>query len=584
MTRIDPVHRMTRADPAHHTIRIDLVHRTIPTDLAHHMVLPDHGMGNTTVHPVQVVIHMRRNGDTVRVLCRPVNVVGTTTTNIGHVRDVTLPNIMSIIHVTARREVARGILKKVSDLTRGTRERVADPTVPVLLNLGRGIAMVLVIDPVPEAQNTTRKIVMAGLVVPAAPLSMRKGITIARVPATPAILVVREDEPEHGVVHISPPSEPEYEHTFTPSPQSHPRYPHVAPPATESLRKTLVASPERRGTVPVLPSRTRSPIARSSPIGHATVPVPVDQNDAGLTDAEQERQNRFDELAGALDRTIIDVQDGEEKREENYRANEEERQRIFVENERRREIEVEERLEAMWKKVEDRLAALPSAVAMPAGSESTSTPPGGRSFEDNSIPDAFEPSAGPPDAPTPARHRVDGAASRHAADIREAILLGKEAAQAERERALELNEAARNRMQEEHKAHIRALEDELSAVRRELAEEKMARAAEEAGRHERKRAEMVAQTDLMRGQVGDLIGVLLDRRDVKAIRRHDSSDNDGKTWGGLTVIGPRCHSPLYELATFTTIRIRAKLVMEDGPGVRVRHASEAPAELDAEVM
>ena len=91
---------------------------------------------------------------------------------------------------------------------------------------------------------------------------------------------------------------------------------------------------------------------------HAAIVARSGPSGVGLADAEQERQNRFDDLARALDRTVVDLQDGEVKREQNYRANEEERMRVFIENERKRDIEAEQRLDAMWKKLEDRLAAL----------------------------------------------------------------------------------------------------------------------------------------------------------------------------------------------------------------------------------
>lgn len=254
-------------------------------------------------------------------------------------------------------------------------------------------------------------------------------------------------------------------------------------------------------------------------------------------DAEQERRSRFDELVGVLDRTILDLQNGEEKREENYRTNEEERERVFLENERRRDVAADQRREAVWKELEDRLAARlksPPVASMPAGSESPMQVllPGGGSLEGD-IPGAFELSSGPPNTMAPAVPQAGDATSmretpsRHMVDIREAIRLEREAAQAERERAQELERAARDQMREEHQAHIHALERELGAVRKELADEKVARASEEAARHERKRAEMLAQNDMMRNQLGDVIGLLLEWRDPKGIRGDDDRRQGG---------------------------------------------------------
>ena len=345
--------------------------------------------------------------------------------------------------------------------------------------------------------------------------------------------------PSHPAEHIQPRSPRalsvlEYpeddERTLEEEPHSPPRVvpepvPHEAPLTTH--RAEGIPPPITPLAIPHVP-----PVRAVSP-PHAIVMAPSGPSDVGLADAEQERQNRFDELAGALDRTIVDLQDGEEKREQNYRANEEERERIFIENERRRDIEAEQRREAVWKELEDRLAALPPAI--PGGPAGSPTPPGGGSFEGD-VPTP-EPSPGPPSTLAPAPPQADDAASivesmreaasRHAEDIREVIRLEREAAQAERERAHELDQAERNRMHEEYQAHIRALENELGAVRKELEDEKMARVTEEAERHERERAEMLEQNDMMRNQLGDLTNLVTEQRDEIARKRELADER----WG-----------------------------------------------------
>ena len=117
---------------------------------------------------------------------------------------------------------------------------------------------------------------------------------------------------------------------------------------------------------------------------------------------------------------------------------------------------------------------------------------------------------------------------RHAQDIHEVVRLEREAAQAERERAQELDRAERDRMHEEYQAHIRALEAELAAVRKELDDEKMARATEEAERHERERAEMLEQNDMMRNQLGDFTSLVTEQRDEIA-RKRELSDQRWET-------------------------------------------------------
>ncbi|EJF61726.1 hypothetical protein DICSQDRAFT_169744 [Dichomitus squalens LYAD-421 SS1] len=326
------------------------------------------------------------------------------------------------------------------------------------------------------------------------------------------------------------------QHVVVPVPSGEPvPIPHEVPPTTPS------AFPVGPSAVPMTPSvapmaPSAAPMAPSAvPPVMTTYPPPVTvvqppgpvglaysgPSDVAAADAERERQERFTELADIMDRTLLDLQDGEEKREQNYRANEEEREKMFTEAERRRDMEAQQRREAVWKELEDRLAALPPAVSGASPVPPPGEPPAG------DVP-VSEPGASPTTL-TPAPALADDAASivdsmraaaeRHAQDIHEVVRLEREAAQAERERAQELDRAERDRMHEEYQAHIRALESELSAVRKELEDEKMARATEEAERHERERAEMLEQNDMMRNQLGDLTNLVTEQRDEIARKR-----------------------------------------------------------------
>ena len=176
---------------------IDLARHMTVTDPARRMIhLTDHGMGSPVVHPVQIVIHMRRNGAVDHILGH-LDVLETTTTDISLA--IVLPDIMGIRVITAR---APRILEKVIDHTRGTLERVANPIyhlvlAPILLNTGRGLVMpvICVNDPVPELLNTTISISLvvaglSGLVLQV--LSIREGIIAQRVPATLAIPTVHQ--------------------------------------------------------------------------------------------------------------------------------------------------------------------------------------------------------------------------------------------------------------------------------------------------------------------------------------------------------------------------------------------------------
>ncbi|KAI0698973.1 hypothetical protein C8T65DRAFT_581645 [Cerioporus squamosus] len=227
--------------------------------------------------------------------------------------------------------------------------------------------------------------------------------------------------------------------------------------------------------------------------------------------------------------TIIDLQEGEEKREHNYRANEDERERLFMENERRRDEEAILRRDGVWKELEDRLATLPPVgeppVFMhPPAPETVQMPmpevPAG------DVPHTLSPAV-PMDADAVSLvETVQRAASLHAEEIREIVRAEREelqrereAAQAERERAQAEEAAEKARMHEEYQAHIRSLEAELEAVRKELEDEKMARATDEAERRERERAEMLEHNDLMRNQLGDLTNLVTEQRDEMAQKR-----------------------------------------------------------------
>ncbi|KAH9854565.1 hypothetical protein C2E23DRAFT_867186 [Lenzites betulinus] len=228
-----------------------------------------------------------------------------------------------------------------------------------------------------------------------------------------------------------------------------------------------------------------------------------------------------------------EVQDGEEKREENFRANEGDRQRIFEDNEKRRDEEAELRRENIWSELERRLGTLPPATegALPV------RPPGAPVTEEDvpmPEPSFVLPPEEPPQTVVPAvsaeteslAHSMLEAATRHADDIRQVVDREREElkrvhdeAQAERERAQAEAAAERERMHEEYQAHIRALEAELGAVRKELEDEKMAREAEEAERRETERAEMLERDEAMRNQLGDITNIVSEQRDEISRKR-----------------------------------------------------------------
>lgn len=329
-----------------------------------------------------------------------------------------------------------------------------------------------------------------------------------------------------------------------PAPSVAPPAPSVAPPAGDiaAIPSVVHGSPrteyeEGPSTIvyepPLSPTRTVPPPGLHP--GHPAQQMEVaysGPSDVELADNERERQERFEELAEGMQNTIVDLQESEEKREQNYRANEDERERLFMENERRRDEEAILRRDGVWKELEDRLAALP-----PVGEPPMLAPPAPETMQ---MPEPEVPAADIPQTLSPAApmdsdavsivETVQRAASLHAEEIREIVRAEREelqrereAAQAERERAQAEEAAEKARMHEEYQAHIRSLEAELEAVRKELEDEKMARATDEAERRERERAEMLEHNDLMRNQLGDLTNLVTEQRD-ELVRKREVAD------------------------------------------------------------
>ncbi|RDX52641.1 hypothetical protein OH76DRAFT_1554302 [Lentinus brumalis] len=316
--------------------------------------------------------------------------------------------------------------------------------------------------------------------------------------------------------------------------------PIVAPPArdVEAIPSVVHEGPGSAGTLyegaapTTVYEAPRSPTRTAPPASHPAHRMEVaysGPSDVGFADNERERQERFEDLAGRMDDTILDLQEGEEKREYNYRANEDERERLFVESQRRRDEEAIQRRDGVWKELEDRLATLPPVgeppvFLPPPAPETVQMPVPEVSAGD--VPQTLSPAVAMDSDAVSLVETVQRAASLHAEEIkeivraeREELQREREAAQAERERAQVEEAAEKARMHEEYQAHIRSLEAELNAVRKELEDEKMARATDEAERRERERAEMLEHSDAMRNQLGDLTNLVTEQRDEMAQKR-----------------------------------------------------------------
>ncbi|KAI9060094.1 hypothetical protein FKP32DRAFT_1595832 [Trametes sanguinea] len=254
-----------------------------------------------------------------------------------------------------------------------------------------------------------------------------------------------------------------------------------------------------------------------------------------------QREQQLSELGHRMTEMMEELEDGEAKREENFRANEDERQKVFESHEQQRTEAAKARQDQIWDELERRLAVLPPhtgdalpvpppGVSMPGEQPAEvvegEVPPGAEAeaTKPTETPQSIIPTAQlDPELITDAMAR---AAARHADDIREIVEREREelrreqeAAQAERERAAAEAAAEHARMHEEYQAHIRALESELEAVRKELEDEKMARQAEEAERRENERAELLERDEAMRSQLSDITNIVSEQRDELARKR-----------------------------------------------------------------
>ena len=334
------------------------------------------------------------------------------------------------------------------------------------------------------------------------------------VPREDIAQVPSEDYADEGVPAVHP---EEAARSTAPSGTA-PTTPRFVPPPSQGERdQPYVPPPE---VVPV-PGDIRHP-AYSGP------------SDLALAHSEEQRQEHFEALAGQMENALAELEESEEKRDLNFRANEEERERMFMENERRRDEEALARRDGIWQELEDRLKSLP-----PPGTTPSPFVPPGKELEPGEA-KTLEPETTAADAPrsetlSPAiapeaaetgsiLDSMREAASRHADDIQEIVRLERETLQAERDRAHEEHVADRERLTEEYQAHIRSLEAELAAVRKELEDEKLSRAANEAERRESERAEMLEQNEMMRTQMGELTNIVSEQSEVIAAKRQASDE------------------------------------------------------------
>ncbi|KAG2037440.1 hypothetical protein BDR03DRAFT_1091838 [Suillus americanus] len=226
-----------------------------------------------------------------------------------------------------------------------------------------------------------------------------------------------------------------------------------------------------------------------SPAGHGHLPdhdprVHLDPKTTRFDEAFNWWHDRLDEIERKLNQVIQSAHEAEDRREADFQDGEEHRQQIFLQNEQRRDDEARQHGDKLFARLEDSACSVPSLPDLPS--------PG--SVDNASIIESIH----------AASHE---AASRHASDILETVLLEREQSAREREsfaskREQERGEfaAERARMDEECERRIHDLEEELARVRGELDSERQLRQTEN-----EERAAANERDEGMRAQLSDTI-------------------------------------------------------------------------------
>ncbi|KZT04943.1 uncharacterized protein LAESUDRAFT_702914 [Laetiporus sulphureus 93-53] len=367
----------------------------------------------------------------------------------------------------------------------------------------------------------------------------RRSPGASRVPTHPAepsasYRVSRSEEPR-----------PEYTRSIAPSVERMPSPLPVPPPRSEASGPpagSQYAEPRDVG-VP------RTAFAEPGQFERPPASAAVDQyrasgpGELGFEEAERERADRFGALDQQLTDTLAAAQNAEERREQDFRANEDEREHIFEVNERRRDQEAMQRRDEIWRELEQRLASL-----VPQAQEPLPVPPPGETgaVTEGEVPPTAESEAGralsvvsetPVEGTAPGvdtqsiiesiQSATQDAATRHAHEILETVRLEREElarerelAQAERDRHREELQVERARLDEEREARIRALTEENAAlreenasIRAELENERQLRLTEDSERRERERAELLERDEAVRNQLSDITNLVSEQRD-----------------------------------------------------------------------
>ncbi|EIN14498.1 hypothetical protein PUNSTDRAFT_117981, partial [Punctularia strigosozonata HHB-11173 SS5] len=246
-------------------------------------------------------------------------------------------------------------------------------------------------------------------------------------------------------------------------------------PGSEVGRIPLVDRP--LSPVPVVQDDGRPPSPTRSAVTHIPPPRPPTMYD--FPD-----RGRFDDL----ERNILDAaRENEDHRERHFMEQEEARERIFEDNEARREEETAARRDALLSDLEQRFARRPSSILHVP-------PPGGEGVPivtqegDEAAAEGDGRQSGADDqvsVVSTIHHATAEAASRHAAEILEAVALERQQIAADHEAALNsLREAIaqerevhvlemREAIRKEREDAMREREEERERIRQELQEDRV---------------------------------------------------------------------------------------------------------------
>jgi hypothetical protein len=272
-------------------------------------------------------------------------------------------------------------------------------------------------------------------------------------------------------------------------------------------------------------------------------------------------RGRFDEL----ERDILNAaREHEDERERHFMEQEEARERMFADNETRREEETTARRDAILSDLQERFARRPSSIlhVPPPGvpGEGVTTEEGAEGAEMDAPGSLLATDEDRASAVHTIHEATAEAASRHAAEILEAVAREREQFALDHEAALnalreviaqereahanemrevvarEREEAVREReeererirletqedrarLDEDRDIRIRELEEELARVRAELEEEKARRITDDVETREREREEVLQRDENVRGQLSDLTNLVQEQRDEMARKR-----------------------------------------------------------------